>query len=72
VHKETTLIGEIGLTGEIRAVSHAQARIKEAAKMGFTRCLVPTATMKQLAKIKGMAIESVSFLRDAVEVLFEG
>jgi len=28
--------------------------------------------MKQLAKIKGMAIESVSFLRDAVEVLFEG
>jgi DNA repair protein RadA/Sms len=72
VHKETTLIGEIGLTGEIRAVSHAQARIKEAAKMGFTRCLVPTATMKQLSKIKGMTIESVSFLRDAVEVLFEG
>ena len=72
VHKETTLIGEIGLTGEIRAVSHAQARLKEATKMGFTRCLVPTATMKQLSKIKGMTIESVSFLRDAVEVLFEG
>ncbi|MCG8632956.1 MAG: DNA repair protein RadA [Desulfobacterales bacterium] len=72
VHKETTLIGEIGLTGEIRAVSHAQARIKEAAKMGFTRCLVPTATMKQLSKIKGMTIESISFLKDAMEVLFEG
>ncbi|MCG8617825.1 MAG: DNA repair protein RadA [Desulfobacterales bacterium] len=72
VHKETTLIGEVGLTGEIRAVSHAQARIKEAAKMGFTRCLVPTATMKQLSKIKGMTIESISFLKDAMEVLFEG
>ncbi len=72
VHKETTLIGEIGLTGEIRAVSHAQARIKEAAKMGFTTCLVPTATMKQLSKIKGMTIESISFLKDAMEVLFEG
>lgn len=72
VHKETTLIGEIGLTGEIRAVSHAQARIKEAAKMGFTRCLVPTSTIKQLSKIEGMTIESVSFLKDAMEVLFEG
>ncbi len=72
VAKETTLIGEIGLTGEIRAVSHAQARIKEAAKMGFTTCLVPTASMKQLSKIKGMGIESISFLKSAVEVLFNG
>lgn len=72
VDKETTLIGEVGLTGEIRAVSHAQARIKEAAKMGFSRCLVPTSTMKQLSKIKGVTIESISFLKDAMEVLFEG
>lgn len=71
VHKETTLIGEVGLTGEIRAVSHAQARIKEATKMGFTRVLVPTATMKQLSKVRGMTIESISFLKDAMEVLFE-
>ncbi|MBU3953516.1 MAG: DNA repair protein RadA [Proteobacteria bacterium] len=72
VHKETTLIGEIGLTGEIRAVSHAQARIKEASKMGFTTCLVPSAAMKQLSRVKGMTIESVSFLKDAMEVLFDG
>ena len=72
VHKETTLIGEIGLTGEIRAVSHAQARIKEAAKMGFTTCLVPSSAMKQLARVEGMTIESVSFLKDAMEVLFDG
>jgi DNA repair protein RadA/Sms len=72
VHKETTLIGEIGLTGEIRAVSHAQARIKEAAKMGFTTCLVPSSAMKQLSRVQGMTIESVSFLKDAMEVLFDG
>ncbi|WP_033398088.1 DNA repair protein RadA [Desulfospira joergensenii] len=72
VHKETTLIGEIGLTGEIRAVSHAQARIKEAAKMGFTTCLVPSAAIKQLSRVKGMTIESISFLKDAMEVLFDG
>ncbi|MCK5350078.1 MAG: DNA repair protein RadA, partial [Desulfobacula sp.] len=70
VDKETTLIGEIGLTGEIRAVGHAQARIKEAAKMGFTKCLVPSNSIKQLSKIKGMTIESVSFLKSAMEVLF--
>ncbi len=72
VHKETTLIGEIGLTGEIRAVSHAQARIKEASKMGFTTCLVPSSAMKQLSRVEGMTIESVSFLKDAMEVLFDG
>lgn len=72
VHKETTLIGEIGLTGEIRAVSHAQARIKEAFKMGFTTCLVPSSAMKQLSRVEGMTIESVSFLKDAMEVLFDG
>ena len=70
VDKKTTLIGEIGLTGEIRAVGHVQARIKEACKMGFTKCLVPSSTIKQLSKIKGMTIESVSFLKDAMEVLF--
>lgn len=70
VDKETLLIGEIGLTGEIRAVGHVQARIKEAAKMGFSRCLVPSGSIKQLAKVKGMTIESVSYLKDAMEVLY--
>jgi DNA repair protein RadA/Sms len=70
VEKKTILVGEIGLTGEIRAVGHVQARIKEAAKMGFTTCLVPGSTIKQLSKIKGMTIESVSFLKSAMEVLF--
>ena len=70
VDKKTTLIGEIGLTGEIRAVGHAQSRIKEAAKMGFTKCLVPNNNIKQLSKIKNMTIERVSFLKNAVDVLF--
>ncbi len=70
IDKETLLIGEIGLTGEIRAVGHVQARIKEAAKMGFSKCLVPSSSIKQLSKVKGMTIESVSFLKDAMEVLF--
>lgn len=70
VDNKTILIGEIGLSGEIRAVGQVQARIKEAAKMGFTKCLVPGSTIKQLSKVKGMTIESVSYLKDAMEVLF--
>lgn len=70
IDKQTLLIGEIGLTGEIRAVGQIQSRLKEAAKMGFTKCLIPSSTIKQLPKIKGMTIESVSFLKDAMEVLF--
>ncbi len=70
IDKQTILIGEIGLTGEIRGVGHVQSRIKEAAKMGFTRCLVPSSTIKQLSKVKDMTVESISFLKDAMEVLF--
>ncbi len=70
VDAKTILIGEIGLTGEIRAVSHIQARIKEAAKMGFNRCLIPSRSIKQVSKIESMTIESISFLKDAMEVLF--
>jgi DNA repair protein RadA/Sms len=72
VHKAVTLIGEIGLTGEIRAVGHAQARIKEAAKMGFTTGLTPGASIKQLSRIPGMTIEGIWRLKDAMEVLFHG
>lgn len=70
VDKKTLLIGEIGLTGEIRSVGHIQARIKEAAKMGFERCLVPMSAIKQLSRVKNMTIESIRFLKDAMEVLF--
>jgi DNA repair protein RadA/Sms len=70
VDKQAILIGEIGLTGEIRGVGHIQARIKEAAKMGFTKCVVPSTSIKPLGRVKGVSIESVSYLKDAMEVLF--
>jgi DNA repair protein RadA/Sms len=71
VPNKTTLTGEIGLTGEIRAVGHIQDRVREAAKMGFDRCLVPNSSIKQLSRIKGLSFESVRFLKDAIEVLFQ-
>jgi DNA repair protein RadA/Sms len=38
--------------------------------MGFTTCLVPASALKQLSKVRGMTIESVRFLNEAMEVLF--
>lgn len=42
----TIAVGEIGLTGEIRMVSNLEGRLREAAKLGFKRCLVPKANEK--------------------------
>jgi len=78
VPEGTTVIGEIGLTGEIRAVSHGEARIKEALKMGFTRCIVPENTKKQLpemqrSELQGqqITITGATSLKQVMEILFE-
>jgi len=70
VPEGTTVIGEIGLTGEIRASGHVEARVKEAAKMGFTRCLLPQNSIKQVPDIPGLAIQGVTSLKQVVELLF--
>jgi DNA repair protein RadA/Sms len=54
VPPETVVFGEIGLSGEVRPVSHTDARLKEATKLGFTRAIVP----KNRGKGKGMKPES--------------
>jgi len=70
VNDNTVLIGEIGLTGEIRAVAHIESRIKESAKMGFSKCIVPKNSIKQIAEIKDIKIIGVSFLKEVMEILF--
>lgn len=48
VDQNTVVIGEVGLDGEVRAVSHIQPRIKEAQKLGFKRCVIPMGNKKNL------------------------
>ncbi len=71
VSEKTTLIGEIGLTGEIRAVSHIESRVKEAVKMGFARCIIPKNSKSQLPVMNGVQIDGVRFLKEAVGILFQ-
>jgi len=70
VNDNMVLIGEIGLTGEIRAVAHIESRIKEAAKMGFSQCIVPKNNLKQITKIQDIEITGVDFLGQVMEILF--
>lgn len=46
IDSKTVLIGEVGLSGEVRAVSHLQKRLVEAQKLGFTKCVVPQHNLK--------------------------
>jgi DNA repair protein RadA/Sms len=64
------LIGEVGLLGEVGRVPQLEARVKEAAKAGFTRALVPARAAKDLAKIPGMTATGVEDLRAAVAAAF--
>ncbi len=68
IAEDLVAIGEVGLAGEIRAVSQVQQRVQEAARLGFTKCIVPHASLKQLKKIDGIEIYGVRTLKQAVEI----
>ena len=49
INEKLIAFGEIGLSGELRSVPRAQARINEAARLGFTKCIMPKACLKQIS-----------------------
>ncbi|MDO5133281.1 MAG: DNA repair protein RadA [Eubacteriales bacterium] len=63
------VFGEVGLSGEVRAVSMAQARVQEAHKMGFTSCVLPHSCMRRLEAPEGMRLIPVRSLAELGEVL---
>ena len=62
------VFGEVGLSGEVRAVSMAQMRVQEAAKMGFTACVLPRSNMRRLQVPQGMRLIPVSSLAELIDV----
>jgi DNA repair protein RadA/Sms len=70
VDANTLLLGEVGLAGEVRAIGQAETRVREGAKLGFTRCILPEASLRQLPAIDGVTLHGVRALSDAWEVLF--
>ena len=66
----TVVFGEVGLTGEVRGISQMEIRIKEAARMGFKRCIFPQTTSRDSDKEKKMEFIRVSNLKNLLEYLF--
>lgn len=64
------VFGEVGLGGEVRGVQQAEGRLREAAKMGFKKCLLPERNRERMGKIKGMDLTGIRDVRQALEVLF--
>lgn len=67
IDENTIAFGEIGLSGELRSVPRAQARINEAARLGFTKCILPKACIKQINSCPdSLEIIGVRSLKDAI------
>lgn len=66
--QELIVFGEVGLSGEIRPVPSGQERIKEAAKHGFKRAIVPKANLPK-QPIDGMQVQGVDSLQQAIELI---
>jgi DNA repair protein RadA/Sms len=65
------LFGELGLAGEIRRVGHAEARLREAAKLGFERAILPRAAAAE-PQGGGMALDRVGRIAELVDLLVDG
>lgn len=66
----TVIFGEVGLAGEVRAISQVEPRVREAAKLGFKRCIMPRDNLKGLKAAGGMALEGVSTIKEAIAKFF--
>lgn len=70
VPEGTLLVGEVGLAGEVRGVSHLENRVAEVKKMGFTKCIVPKNSLKTVTKMKDIEVVGISNLSEVMEILF--
>jgi DNA repair protein RadA/Sms len=72
VRAKTAVFGEIGLAGEVRAVTQAARRVREAAQMGFSRCILPRGNVdpRDLPAAEGCELAGVGGVGEALDALF--
>lgn len=69
IDERVICFGEVGLSGEVRAVSMAEQRIQEAKKMGFETCILPKVCLKGMQEMQGIRLVGVETIRDAAELV---
>ncbi|GBD38678.1 DNA repair protein RadA [bacterium HR37] len=70
IDSDTVVFGEVGLVGEVRGVSQAELRLKEAEKLGFKRCLLPRTNLERLTVETSLSLIGVDSIEKAIEALF--
>ncbi len=71
VPSQLMVFGEIGLAGEVRSVSLAKERVQEAARLGFTACLLPKSSLTSDLNARGMKLIGVSNISEAINWIKE-
>lgn len=69
IDSSTLIFGEVGLTGEVRAVTMAERRVDEAIKLGFTKCILPRVCLKRLKKKEGIELIGVDNIAQAIKAV---
>lgn len=69
VDSKTIIFGEVGLAGEVRAVSQPQIRVNEAVKLGFTTCILPEVCLKKVRKDDKINLIGVSNVGEAIKLI---
>ena len=70
IDKGTVVFGEVGLAGEVRGISQMDIRIKEAARMGFKRCIIPQTSSRNGFAEKKIECVRINSLKNLLEYLF--
>lgn len=69
VAEDTIVFGEVGLSGEVRAVIMPEQRVAEAKKLGFKTCVVPEVSLKTIGEVEGIEIIGVKSVNQAMNLL---
>lgn len=69
IDERTICFGEVGLSGEIRAVSMAEQRVQEARKLGFEVCILPEVSKAAMQEMTGIKLIGIKNVKDAIDYL---
>ncbi|MBQ0038129.1 MAG: DNA repair protein RadA [Clostridiales bacterium] len=72
VPNDMTAMGEVGLSGEIRSISHLEQRLSEVQRLGFTKCMVPAHGIKELRPMPHLELLPVQSIAQALRLLVQG
>ena len=66
IAEDVIMFGEVGLSGEVRAVTMPEQRVAEAKKLGFKSCVIPEVSVKAVGEVRGVTIIGVKSVGEAI------